>query len=227
MNVKVLSSSLIDNLEEKYGSLLETIWPEEFSFKDPFKNLIITVLSQNTSNANCIRAYKGLSARFEVTPEALASADIDDLKEAIRSGGLYNVKAERIKNLSKKILEKFNGDIASVLAKPKDEAKRKLMELPGIGEKTSDVLLTSRYSYQRVIPIDTHFDRVAKRLGIADPKADYRAVQDAWMKFLPEERRERLSGLVWLLAKNTCRSQNPKCSECPFSTICDFRQKKK
>lgn len=136
--MKALNSVLIDNLEAKYGSLLETIWPEEFSFKDPFKNLIITVLSQNTNNANCIRAYKGLSARFEITPKALAYADIDDLKEAIRSGGLYNVKAKRIKDLSQKVLEKFNGDIASVLALPKDEAKRKLMELPGIGEKTSD-----------------------------------------------------------------------------------------
>ena len=227
MNMKALSSILIDDLEATYGSLLETIWPVEFSFKDLFKNLIITVLSQNTSNANCIRAYKGLSARFEVTPEVLASAEIDDLKEAIRSGGLYNVKAKRIKDLSQKVLEKFNGDISSVLALPKDEARRKLMELPGIGEKTSDVLLTKRCSYQRVIPIDTHFDRVAKRLGIADPKADYRAVQDAWMKFLPEERREKLSGMVWLLAKNTCQAQNPKCRECPFSTICDFNKKKK
>jgi len=223
--LKVLDSKLMNALETKYGSLWETIWPEEYSFKDQFKKLIITILSQNTSNANTIRAYRGLAAKFEVTPEVLASADMNELKEAIRSGGLYNVKAKRLKDVSKAVLEKFNGDVASVLALPKEEAKTKLMELHGIGDKTADVLLTSRYSYQKVLPIDTHFDRVAKRLGIAKLNANYDQVQKAYMKFLPEAHRERASGLLWLLAKKTCRAQNPKCSECPLKEICEYRTK--
>ena len=214
------------DLEAKYGSLWETIWPEEYSFKDQFKKLIITILSQNTSNANTIRAYRGLTAKFEVTPEVLASADIDQLKESIRSGGLYNIKAKRLKDVSQAVLEKFNGNVASVLALSKEEAKAKLMELPGIGDKTADVLLTSRYSYQKVLPIDTHFDRVAKRLGIAKPNANYDRVQKAYMKFLPEAYRERASGLLWLLAKNTCRAQNPKCAECPLAKICEYAAKR-
>lgn len=223
--LKVLDAELMEALEAKYGGLLETIWPEEYSFKDHFKKLIITVLSQNTSNANTIRAYKGLAAKFDVTPRVLASADIDQLKEAIRSGGLYNVKAKRLRDVSKAVLEKFNGNVASVLALPKEEAKTKLMELPGIGDKTADVLLTSRHSYQKVLPIDTHFDRVAKRLGIAGSDANYDEVQKAYMQFLPEPIRERASGLLWLLAKNTCRAQNPKCINCPLRKICEYGNK--
>ena len=223
--LKVLDAELMDALEAKYGALWETIWPEEYSFKDQFKKLIITVLSQNTCNANTIRAYKGLAAKFEVTPQVLASADIDQLKEAIRSGGLYNVKAKRLMDVSKAVLEKFNGDVASVLALPKEEAKAKLMELPGIGDKTADALLTSRHSYKKVLPIDTHFNRIAKRLEIAKSNADYDEVQKAYMTFLPEPYRERASGLLWLLAKNTCRAQNPRCPDCPLRRICDYRTK--
>ena len=227
MKVKILDSKLIDSLEKKYGLLWETIWPEEYSFKDPFKNLIITVLSQNTTEANCIRAYNGLSAKFDITPEMLAGADQSEIKEAIRSGGLYNVKAKRIKELSKAVLEKFRGDFSTILLLPMEEAKKKLMELPGIGDKTADVLLTSRYSYQRVIPIDTHFERVTKRIGLVGSDADYNAVQKALTHFLPEERRARLSGLMWLLAKNTCRAKSPKCYECPLTSLCKYKTKKK
>jgi len=220
--LKVLDSELMNALETKYGSLLETIWPKEYSFKDQFKKLIITILSQNTNNANTIRAYRGLAAEFKVTPRVLANADINKLKEAIRSGGLYNVKAKRLKNVSKAIIEKFNGDVASVLALPKEKARAKLMELPGVGDKTADVLLTSRHSYQKVLPIDTHFDRVAKRLEIAKPNANYEEVQKAYMQFLPETYRGRASGSLWLLAKKTCRAQNPKCVECPLIRICEY-----
>lgn len=221
----ILDSRLLKTLEEKYGPFLETIWPEEYSFKDQFKKLIITILSQNTSNANTIRAYRGLEDEFEITPEVIASADTNQLKEAIRSGGLYNIKAKRLKEVSKAVLEKFDGDVDSVLALPKEKAKTKLMELPGIGDKTADVLLTSIHSYQKVLPIDTHFDRVAKRLGIAKVKANYNEVQEAFMKFLPESYRERASGLLWLLGKNTCRAQNPKCAECPLKRICEYTNK--
>jgi len=229
MVMKRLDPKLIPILEEKYGPHW---WPAEMypedSSSDPFKHLIITVLSQNTSEVNCIRAYRGLAAKFEVTPEALASAQQEEIKEAIRSGGLYNVKSKRIKELSRVVLEKFRGDIAPVLSLPKEEAKKKLMELPGIGNKTSDVLLTNRYGYREVLPIDTHYDRLAKRLGLVKEDAQYKEIQDALFNFIPQhERRDRVTGLLWLLAKYTCRAQNPKCHECPIVALCDYPNKTK
>jgi len=222
--LKALTQELINVMEEKYGKFW---WPADFYpdlSKDPFKSLVLTVLSQNTSEVNCIRAYKGLAAKFEVTPEALAKADLGELKESIRSGGLYNVKAKRIKDLAKAVIEKFGGNVASILDLPKEKAKERLMELPGIGPKTADVLLTDRYSYREVLPIDTHYDRIAKRLGLVKSDAGYDKVQRALLSFVPKGN-ERASGLLWLLAKYTCRAQNPKCYECPITGLCDYENK--
>jgi len=224
--MKTLEPKLIPVLEEKYGPKWWPVqYPEDVS-KDPFKNLIITVLSQNTSEANCVRAYRGLAAKFEIRPHVLADAKEADIREAIRSGGLYNVKAKRIKGLSRAVLEKFNGDLAPILALPKAEARVKFMELPGIGPKTADVLLTTRHGYSQVFVVDTHMDRIAKRLWLVKSDAKYEEIQSALQKFIPWEKGERVGGLFWLLAKYTCRAQNPKCSECPIIDICDYGQKR-
>jgi endonuclease-3 len=223
--MKKLDPKYIPILEEKYGKYWWPVeYPEETS-KDPFKNLIITVLSQNTSEINCVRAYKGLSARFRVTPEVLAKAKLEDIREAIRSGGLYNVKSKRIKELSNAVLEKFRGDVSSVLALPKEEARKKLMELPGIGKKTADVLLAQRHSYAEVMVVDTHMDRIAKRIGLVKPNAKYDEIQKTLKVFIPWEKGERTGGLFWLLAKYTCRAQNPKCHECPIIELCAYGRK--
>ena len=225
--MKTLDRELLPILEEKYSKYW---WPVEYPkdvSSDPFKNLIITVLSQNTSEVNCVRAYKGLAAKFDVKPEVLAKADIAVLRESIRSGGLYNVKSKRIKELSKVVLEKFNGDLAPILALPKEEAKRRLMELPGIGDKTADVLLASRHGYHEVFVVDTHMDRIAKRLGLVKEEAKYAEIQEAIKRFIPRDKDDRIGGLFWLLAKYTCRAQRPKCPECPLIEICDYPKRSK
>ena len=225
--MKTLDPKLIPDMEEKYGPKWWPVhYPEETS-KDQFAHLIITVLSQNTSEINCVRAYNGLKAKFEVKPEVLARAREADIKEAIRSGGLYNVKAKRIKELSKAVLEKFRGDLTPILALPKAEARDKFMELPGIGPKTADVLLTTRHGYSQVFVVDTHMDRIAKRLGLVKPDARYEEIQKVLQKFIPWDKGERVGGLFWLLAKYTCRAQNPKCYECVLIKVCDYGQEAK
>ena len=147
------------------------------------------------------------------------------MKEAIRSGGLYNVKSKRIKQLSRVVLEEFDGDLKPVLSLPKEEAKKRLVELPGIGNKTADVVLTDTYSYREVIPIDTHYNRLAKRLGLVKQRAKYKEIQKAMIDFIPKDKRDRVAGLLWLLAKHTCRAQNPKCCECVINQLCTYEEK--
>ncbi len=100
------------------------------------------------------------------------------------------------------------------------------MELPGIGPKTADVLLASRHGYGQVFVVDTHMDRIAKRLGLVEPNAKYEEIQAALKNYIPWNEGERVDGLFWLLAKYTCRAQNPKCHECLIMDICDYGQKK-
>jgi len=101
------------------------------------------------------------------------------------------------------------------------------MELPGIGPKTADVLLASRHGYKQVFVVDTHMDRIAKRLGLVKADAKYEEIQLALKNFIPWDKGERVGGLFWLLAKYTCRAQNPKCSECLIIETCDYGKKKR
>jgi len=221
--MKTVSKSLYGSLEKKYGPLWP--WPDDYFSDDPFKNLVLTILSQNTSESNCLRAYKGLKDRFEITPQALIAAPEKEIRKAIKSGGLYNIKAKRLKDVAKVVIEEYNNNLDSVLSLPKEDAKKQLLKLPGIGDKTADVILTTRHSYKEVIPVDTHMDRIAKRIGLVEKKANYEKTQEALKKFLPSKYRERGAGLLWLLAKHTCKPQNPKCKECVLKGMCEYSKR--
>lgn len=213
-------------LERRYGPRWwsQDFFPQE-TRSDPFKHLILTILSQNTTDINSIRAYRNLASRFSIRPAALAAANILDIKQAIRIGGLYNIKAKRIQVVSREILERFDGDVGKVLRLPRKTAKQRLTELSGVGDKTADVVLTAVHTYREVIPIDTHMNRLAKRIGLVSQTARYEETQRALLRFIPRKRRERVSGLLWLMAKHTCRAQNPKCYECTLIKICRYKYK--
>lgn len=188
-------------------------------FLDPFKNLIIGVLSQNTNDANSVKAWVGLTEKFKITPQALAKADIRKLRKSIRSGGLYNLKSKRIKDLSKAILEKFDGDLSKLTKLSKEEAREKLLELPGIGPKTADVWLTY-CADQYMMAVDTNVDRVAKRLEIVPANAAYEQVRKGLEKvFTPKERKEAHEYLI-RLGRDFCKSSNPLCESCPIRELC-------
>ncbi len=222
----VLTPGLIRSLERQYGAFW---WSEDFfpkdALTDPFKHLILTILSQNTTDINSIRAYRNLAKRFSVRPAVLAAADTKDIKQAIKKGGLYNIKAKRIKIVSREVIERYGGDVGKILKMPKKTARRRLTELPGVGNKTADVVLTAVHTYREVIPIDTHMNRLTKRIGLVKPQAGYEETQQALLRFIPSKKRERASGLLWLMAKHTCRSQNPKCYECILMKICRYKKK--
>lgn len=225
-----MKKSLFETLKKAYGDkeLLVEVKSELKAagrstniseFLDPFKNLIIGILSQNTSDANSVKAWVGLTEKFEITPQALAKVDVRKIRESIRSGGLYNLKSKRIKELSKAILKRFGGDLTQLTKLPKEEAAEKLLKLPGIGPKTADVWLAycaGRY----VMAVDTNVDRVAKRLGIVSPKATYEKVREGLEKvFAPGERKQGHEFLV-RLGRDYCKPRNPLCKSCPIKELC-------
>lgn len=186
---------------------------------DAFETLVVTILSQNTADANTERAYRKLSERFKISPEVLAKAEIGEIEDCIRVAGLYQSKSRAIQAASKIILEKFGGNLNSILALPVEEARRTLMEMPGVGPKTADVVLMFSAG-KPTIPVDTHVNRVSKRLGLAPAKGDYEAVRCSLQSHFQPKDYALVHMLLISHGRKTCKAQKPQCSACPVSDVC-------
>ena len=190
--------------------------------RDPFETLIVTIISQNTADRNTERAFERLSNRFEIKPEVLANAETSHIEDALKTAGLYRSKAETIKQVSKIILEKFRGSVAPILSLPLDEARKAFIQMPGVGPKTADVVLLFSTG-QPTIPVDTHVDRVSKRLGFAPENGDYEVVRASLQSLY--EQRDYLAVHVLLIAhgRRYCKARRPLCEQCPVNTQCPSR----
>ena len=197
----------------------EGVRMNELDFDDPFKNLIITILSQNTSDRNSTRAYIGLKRKFRITPRVLAKADLRSIRDAIKSGGLYNIKSRRIKEFSQLVLKEFNGDIKPLTKLPPKELRKKLMSINGIGDKTADVFI-SNFTDQDTIAIDTNIKRVSRRLGLVEPRANYQKMQKALEGIFPKGKRSRGHELLIRLGRDICKFRNPQHEKCPLNKLC-------
>ena len=185
----------------------------------PFETLIWTILSQNTSDVNSIRAMKKLESRFEITPEVLSRAPTDELIECIRSAGLYRVKAPRIKQVSSIILNQYKGDLDSVLKRGPAEARSIMTELPGVGYKTADIVLAFVAGHP-TIPVDTHVTRVSKRLGIVRRNARYEEIRLALERLVLPSRRVRMHLSLIRFGREVCKAPRPLCPKCLVNRTC-------
>ncbi|MFB6076342.1 MAG: endonuclease III, partial [Candidatus Aenigmatarchaeota archaeon] len=180
----------------------------------------IGVLSQNTSDWNSTRAYIGLKRKVrEITPENIANSDIDDLREAIKSGGLYNMKSERLQKLADYILQRYGDNLSKITQLSREEARKELLKMPGIGQKTADVFLSECLNYG-TLAVDTHIFRVSKRMGFVPEDADYDEVKEVLERSISEDKRLRAHQLFIRLGRDYCKAKNPKCDECPLEEKC-------
>jgi len=184
-----------------------------------FETLVGTILSQNTNDQNRDKAMARLEGRFEITPKVLSQAPIEELIECIRPAGLYRVKAPRIKQVSTIILDRFAGDLDSVLKRKPTEARSILMELPGVGYKTADILLAFVAGHPTV-PVDTHVMRVSKRLGIVRRNAGYEEIRTALERLIPAERRVRMHLSLIRFGREICKAPTPLCPKCVVNRSC-------
>lgn len=192
----------------------------EGDFYDPFKNLIIGILSQNTSDKNSARAYIGLVKKVKrITLEVLSKLSEKEISDAIKVGGLYNLKAKRIKMLVDEIRKKY-GDASSIIVHGDPQKTReRLLELPGIGPKTADVFIAYCLNYG-VIPIDTNIARVVKRIGLVPKNANYEEIKERIEKEIEPNERVRMHELLIRLGRDFCKAKTPLCNSCPISSYC-------
>ena len=187
---------------------------------DPLEELILTVLSQNTSDVNRDRAFAAMRERFP-TWEALASARPAEVAAAIRPGGLSNVKAPRILAILREIADREGGSLGlSWMAGAKDEDVRDyLTSLPGVGPKTAACVLA--FSLGRpALPVDTHVFRVARRLGFLDERTGAGAAHEVMARLVPRRIQVRMHVGMIRLGRQICRAGRPACEVCPLSDLC-------
>lgn len=186
---------------------------------DPFKTLIMTVISQNTNDRNMERAYHNLSKRFKIDPEVLSNADVNSIEDCLKIAGLYHGKARVIKIVSSIILEDYNSSLDFIFHEPIEKAREMLIKLPGVGPKTADVVLL--FSGGRpTLPVDTHVNRVAKRLALVNHKGDYESVRNELQSLFKPEDYYDVHVYFILLGRRYCKARNPLCGECPLDSIC-------
>jgi len=187
--------------------------------RTPFQVLIRTVLSQATAGRNTAKAFENLSRKFSIDPQALATADKKDIEEAIWVAGLYRNKSKVIKRISEVLLEQFDGSLDFIHTSPLEEARKTLLTIPGIGPKTADVTLLF-CAKKPTIPIDTHVNRVSKRLGLVPLKADYEETRKALQSLYQPEDYLAVHLLLISLGREYCKAKTPLCNSCPVSELC-------
>lgn len=186
---------------------------------DPLEELVLTVLSQHTSDANAERAFASLRVRFP-TWRAVVGARSTAVADAIRSGGLANTKAPRIQAILREVLEREGRfDLSRLRRRPDEDVVRYLTSLPGVGPKTAAVVMAFALG-RPTIPVDTHVHRVVTRLGLVEPGTSAEKAHRMLEGSAPPELKVPLHVGLIRLGRETCKAGRPRCGECPLIDLC-------
>jgi endonuclease-3 len=186
----------------------------ELQYVNPYTLLVAVVLSAQATDKGVNKATAPLFARID-TPEKMVAFGEERLREAIKTIGLYRMKAKNVIALSKILIEKYGGDV------PKD--RDALQELPGVGRKTANVVMNVAFG-EATIAVDTHIFRVGNRTGLA-PGKDPREVEDRLEAVVPDK--YKLHAHHWLIlhGRYICVARKPRCPDCIVADLCRFTPK--
>ena len=178
---------------------------------DIFQLLISTILSQRTRDENTEKASSRL---FKVarTPNAIISLDNKKLQYLIRPSGFYRQKSKKLKEVSKIILEKYKGEVPNT--------REKLLELPGVGYKTADVVLCYGFN-KRTIPVDVHVSVCSRRIGLTK-NTEPEKIRGDLEEIIPEKCKRIINLGFVNFGREICLTRNPRCSVCELKKICIY-----
>ena len=195
---------------------LEIMFPDahcELIHKNPFELLVAVVLSAQTTDNADNAVNKVTPALFESFPDpkTMANADIKDIEDKIKRIGLYRNKARSIQNLSKSLLTSFDGNVP--------QSMKDLTSLAGVGRKTANVVRSVCFDIPS-IAVDTHVERISKRLGLAKVYDSVEVVEQKLKRKIKRERWNKAHHLFIFFGRYFCTARNPQCNNCPFQNIC-------
>jgi len=201
-------------LENEYG----VPQPEKI---DPVDLLVMTILSQNTSDTNSLRAFALLKSRF-CSYEEILSAPEEAVADSIRTGGLAEMKARRIKETLARIKQDAGSISLGFLAGMKNEdAMAYLLSLPGVGPKTASVVLLFAFAMP-FLPVDTHVYRLTRRLGLLGGDVRPEKAQAILERIVPSDKYLSLHLNLIRHGRLVCRARAPRHEQCGLKSCCDY-----
>ncbi len=178
---------------------------------DPYKILIGTILSARTRDETTTNVIKMLFSKFK-NPEELSRANLKEIKELIQKIGFYNVKAARIKEVSKILVEKYNSKVPPNL--------EDLLSFPGVGRKTANCVLV--YGFRKpAIPVDVHVHRISNRIGIVKTKKP-EETEIVLQKSIDRKHWIAVNETFVVFGQNICLPIKPKCNVCRLTKLCKY-----
>ncbi|KQU20497.1 endonuclease III [Peribacillus butanolivorans] len=182
----------------------------ELNHSNPFELVIAVALSAQCTDVLVNKVTKDLFQKYK-TPEDYISVPIEELENDIRSIGLFRNKAKNIQKLSRMLIEEYDREV------PRD--RDELTKLPGVGRKTANVVVSVAYDVP-AIAVDTHVERVSKRLGLCRWKDSVLEVEKTLMVKIPKEEWSVTHHRLIFFGRYHCKAQSPKCETCPLLELC-------
>ena len=186
----------------------------ELNYTSSFELLIAVILSAQATDISVNKATGKLFKQAN-SPKKIIRMGKAKLKENIKTIGLFNTKAENVLKTCRILLDDHSGEVP--------RTREELESLPGVGRKTANVVLNTAFG-QPTIAVDTHIFRVSNRTGLAVGK-DVRKVEDALMKFVPNEFKQNAHHWLILHGRYTCLARKPRCGSCLIEDLCEFKEK--
>ena len=199
--------------KDEIAQYLNELYPDahcELNYDSIFHLLIAVMLSAQTTDNSVNKVTPILFEKY-VSPLDLANANLEEVESIIRSIGLYKNKAKNIISTSKVLVEKYNSIVPNTM--------EELTSLPGVGRKTANVLLVEGFKIP-AFPVDTHVERVSKRLGIAKQNDSVETVEKKIRKIYLKEQYGLLHHQFIFFGRYFCKAISPNCKECRFLGRC-------
>jgi len=203
------------------NDILEILWemfPKaacELNYTSLYELSIAVILSAQTTDVSVNKVTPKLFEKYQNVFD-LAMAVETEVEETIRNLGLYRNKAKNIVGFAKKVVNEFKGEIP--------ESREDLMSLPGVGRKTANVILSEFYKIP-AIAVDTHVERVSKRLGLTKKTDSVLQVEQKLQRKIPKNEWSKAHHLFIFFGRYHCKAMKPLCKECPFIEICKCTKK--
>jgi endonuclease-3 len=197
----------------------EEMFPDaecELNHNNAFELLVAVVLSAQATDALVNKVTPGLFVKYK-TPEDYIVVSLEELQEDIKRIGLYRNKAKNIKKLAQTLVDDFDGKVPPT--------KKELESLAGVGRKTANVVASVAFG-EPAIAVDTHVERVSKRLGICRWKDSVLEVEKTLMKRIPRNEWSVTHHRMIFFGRYHCKAQRPNCEECPLLSLCREGQKR-